>query len=63
MTPQQKQMIDDMSYEHMLRLWRFSPVGDPTFQGETGEYFAKVMREKANQCDTVVASKLVGWGD
>jgi len=59
-----KKQIDEMTYESMLSLWRFAPVGHPMFQGETGDYYAKVMREKAakiTDSERVAASKLVGW--
>ncbi len=59
-----KNEIDTMSYESMLRLWRFAPDGHPMFQGEVGEYYSKVMGEKRNKlADGVAAaiSKLIGW--
>lgn len=59
-----KREIDEMSYEAMLALWRNAPVGHPMFQGEAGNYFAKVMQEKraniSNE-DYVAASKRMGW--
>ena len=65
MTPDQKKRIDDMDYESMLRLWRFAPTGDAFFQGDTGDYFKKVMgekREKVGPAAHVAASKSIGWG-
>ena len=59
-----KQEIDNMDYESMLRRWRYAPVGDPMFQGEVGEYYSKVMkekREKVGGAEHVRASKNVGW--
>lgn len=56
--------INGMGYKEMLRLWRHSASGNPMFQGETGEYFAKVMAEKKSalcNLDQVIASKEVGW--
>lgn len=44
--PKLKQKIDEMDYESMFKLWRFSPAGEELFQGETGNYFIKVMMEK-----------------
>ena len=61
MTPEQKEWIDNASYETLLRKWRFAPFGDPLLQGETGQYFAKKMGEKKQTCDHVQASKNVGW--
>jgi hypothetical protein len=51
-----------MPYESMLARWRFAPVGDVMFQGESGEYFAKRMAElRAAGADHVGASKRLGW--
>ena len=64
LTPETKAQIDAMSYEDMLRLWRFAPVGDP-FAGETGtaaDYFVKRMSELRTQgADHLGASKKIGW--
>jgi len=59
-----KLRIDEMGYEEMLRLWRFSPLGDPLFQGEVGDYFAEVMKvkkEKLSHEERVQVSKEIGW--
>jgi len=56
-----KKWIDNASYEELLRKWRFAPIGDPYFQGETGDYYSKVMKEKKQNCDHVQASKKIGW--
>lgn len=63
LTEQVKAQIDAMNYEQLLRRWRFAPIGDPIFQGESGKYFADVMfRKKADpNTDAVRASKNVGW--
>ena len=66
LTPEAKQSIDGMSYENMLRAWRFAPLGDPMFQGETGDYFAKKMSEKRAAItaeEHTAASKRIGWDD
>jgi hypothetical protein len=55
-----KKKIDNMSYEEMLRLWRFAKLGNPLFIGETGIYFKKQMFEKSKNVDTVLISKKVG---
>jgi hypothetical protein len=62
--PKLKQQIDGMPYEIMLQTWRFAPIGDPLFQGETGEYFAQCMRVKKQNISNeehVKASKRIGW--
>jgi len=64
MTAEMKAEIDAMSYESMLRKWRFAPVGDPMFQGEVGDYYAKCMAEKRateGNAEHVRASKSIGW--
>jgi hypothetical protein len=65
LTPEMKDHIDKMDYVSMLRAWRFSPSGDPLFQGEVGEYFQKIMIEKRDALhpgEHTAASKLIGWG-
>ena len=63
MTSEQKQEIDDMTYEHLLRRWRNAPVGDTIFQDEAGKYYSKVMGEKRIEVGNaahVAASKAIG---
>ena len=65
LTDEKKSEIDAMSYEQLLRGWRFSPCGDPMFEGETGEYWGKRMKElraqPGGQERHVAASKAIGW--
>lgn len=60
-----KERIDRMTYEEMLREWRFAPAGAPLFQGEVGDYFAARMKELRRQPGGaqrhVQASKNIGW--
>ena len=59
-----KKTIDEMTYEGLLGHWRFAQVGDPFFQGETGDYYAEVMRRKKAEVGDaahVAASKRLGW--
>ena len=60
-----KALIDAMTYEDLLRKWRFAPLGDPMFVGETGKYFAERMEQKRTEegTDRVAVSKKVGWGE
>lgn len=44
-----KKWIDDSTYEQLLRTWRFARVGERLLEGETGEYFAKVMNLKRSE--------------
>jgi len=41
MTDEMKARIDEMSYVQLLTKWRHAPIGDPMFQGETGDYVAQ----------------------
>lgn len=62
LTEENKKKIDSMSYTALLGHWRFAPVGDPWFQGETGEYWKQRMSELRSQgADHVSASKELGW--
>ena len=63
LTPERKAIIDNYSYEQLLSRWRFAPIGDPWFQGETGDYCGDRMaflRDQDNAAH-VVASKNIGW--
>ncbi len=53
-----KARIDAMSREAMARAWRFAPVGDPLFQGETGDYFAARFKELGGMSPEI--SKRIG---
>lgn len=64
LTPENKAYIDKLGYEELLRRWRFAPVGDPWFRGETGAYWGERMAKlRAEGADHVGASKRIGWGD
>ena len=59
-----KASIDSMDYESMLSLWRNAPVGHHMFQGETGDYYSKVMAEKriaVGPVEHTRASKSIGF--
>ena len=49
LTPENKATIDATSYYSLLEHWRFARVGDPWFQGETGQYWDKRMAELRGQ--------------
>ena len=64
MTKEQKNWIDNASYEQLLSKWRFAPIGDTMFQGDTGDYYSKVMAKKKKEVGDgahVAASKKLGW--
>jgi len=65
LSEENKAIIDALSYEQLLSQWRVAPVGDPWFQGETGEYWGKRMKElrelPGGQERHVSASKSIGW--
>lgn len=65
LTTENKAHIDALSYEQLLSHWRFAPVCDPWFQGETGDYWQKRMSElravPGGNDSHVAASKSIGW--
>lgn len=63
MTEAQKHWIDNATYNQLLGRWRSAPSGDLMFQGETGDYYAKKMKEKRAEIGDaahVKASKEIG---
>ena len=65
LTEKNKNYIDSLSYTQLLDHWRFAPIGDKWFQGETGEYWKKRMKElremPGGNEEHVRSSKLIGW--
>ena len=65
LTPEKKAEIDAMTYTQLLSGWRFAPVGDQRFLGETGEYWSKrmgKMREEPGGDEKHTRnSKEIGW--
>lgn len=65
LTPETKKEIDSKSYGSLLSRWRSAPIGDPWFQGQTGDYWGKRMREMrkedGGQARHVAASKAIGF--
>ena len=65
LTPENKKDIDEKTYEQLLSHWRVAPVGDLWFQGETGDYWGKRMKElrdlPGGNDKHVAASKSIGW--
>ena len=64
MNEKTRKYIDGLTLDQLLSKWRFAPIGDPMLQGETGDYFSKVMSEKrkaAGDGAWTAASKSVGW--
>lgn len=56
-----KAYIDSLPYTALLSAWRFAPVGDEWFQGETGTYWSQRMKElRDSGVDHVSASKSIG---
>ena len=54
-----KKYINSITQEEMAELWRFAPVGHYLFEGEAGQYFAKVFQEKGGMTPKI--SKKLGW--
>ena len=64
MTAKEKRAIGRMSYEELIRQWRFAPHDDPMFQGENGDYYRDVMgrkRDEIGQDAALEVSKRVSW--
>ena len=63
LTNKNKAYIDNLSYADLLTKWRLSSIGNPWFQGETGEYWSKRLQEMRSKDNTmhVRNSKVIGW--
>ena len=59
MNQAERQKIDEMSQYDMCRLWRFAKSGHPLLQGDTGDYFSQVLKEKGGFTPEI--SKSLGW--
>jgi len=62
LTPENRKHIDGLTHEQLLTWWRNAPVGDPWFQGETGNYWQERMAEKRDEdpSGAVANSKRIG---
>jgi len=59
-----KEWIDNVSYEELLRVWRFTPPGNPLFEGEMGEYYSRKIAERRKEVgeeEHTRVSKKIGW--
>ena len=64
MAVKDKEWIDNAGYYQLLERWRFGSSDDFIFHGESGEYYAKVMKslkDKLSRSGQVLISKGVGW--
>jgi len=64
LTKENKKHIDSLSYEQLLSQWRFAPMGDRWFEGETGDYWSSTMhtkKQEIGQDEAVQVSKDIGW--
>ena len=62
LTQELKEQIDAMSYEDLLREWRFASVGDERFCGVSGDYWRdRMLKLRKDGVDHTAASKRVGW--
>lgn len=55
--------IQNASIYELLKVQRFAPIGDPKFQGKSGELITKRLQElrNLNPEEYVNASKMLGW--
>lgn len=51
MTADQRQWIDDATYEQLLMHWRFSSVSDELLTGDVGAYLREAMAAKRELLD------------
>jgi hypothetical protein len=58
-TANQKEQIDKMTQFEMAYMWRFAKLGEPLLQGDTGDYFVEVFKEKGGMTPEI--SRLLGW--
>ena len=59
-----RMQIDEMTYEEMLRLWRFAPSGNRFFIGEVGKYYESVMKRKREALGPEEHARIsmkIGW--
>jgi hypothetical protein len=64
LSEEMKKELEEMSYEEMLRKWRFTSIADDIFHGEIGNYYAKIMQEKRAKLpegQESIISKRIGW--
>jgi len=59
MNEAQKKEIDEMSQFGLCHLWRFGKSDNALFQGDTGDYFQKILKEKGGFTSEI--SKQLGW--
>lgn len=59
-----RKQIREASFEEILRLWRFSPIGSPVFEGPVGDLLTAryaAMRSSLSDAEWTALSKRVGW--
>ena len=63
MDKETKEAIDRLTVEQLLQQHRFTPAGDPRYQGEEGDYRMRRLAElrTADPGAYVAASKNIGW--
>lgn len=60
LTEEIKATIDAMSHEDLCRQWRFAPLGDAFWQGESGGYAVQRLFVELGGF-TPEISKRIGW--
>lgn len=63
MTEIEKMKIDEMSHSELLSKCRFSPIGDPFWWGDHGDYAMNKIRQFQDQFPAMHTqiSKAIGW--
>lgn len=64
LTTELKAQINKLDYFSLLERWRYTPAGDPIFQGESGNYWRDRMEYLKSQPggieNAIAASKQLG---
>lgn len=64
LTPENKEHIDNLSYEKLLCHWRFAPSNNEWLQGETGDYWSQKMKDlriALGDAECTKISEYIGW--
>lgn len=65
LTKEVKEKLDAMTIRDLLYIYRFAPIGDLLFEGDSAIYF-KSLLQKLRDADPVgytKASKSIGWSN
>ena len=65
LTSEVQSTIDALPYVRLLDRWRYAPIGDEMFEGESGDYWAQRTKElralPGGDALNTSCSKSIGW--